>query len=221
MAHQEENYDDDIIDGFAEYSPKSEFSKPKIVFDASERAMVLRAKEMKKGYFNTTVSKEGLPIRHWVEDSRKSYCSAVTALSSLLIPEFLEDDGYKEKAKAAKEANEEWTNPIVKIKKEILTCFKKYAYYVLILDKTKKEIIRYVNGDKYFMPEVDAVVSIRKIFPDGSEELKEIPGHWNQYIDAYWNEMVILNDKLFEELIRIIHRLNYFKSKGGFGNWGK
>lgn len=225
MEDKEEVYGDDIIDGSAEYSPKSEFSKPKIVFDASERCMQLRAKEMKRGYFNTTVSKEGLPIRTWIEDSRKSFCSAVTALASLLIPEILEDDAYEKKEKEFKEKNkneeEEWINPINRIKKEIVECFKKYAYYILEPKKTKTGKRIYIKSDKYFMPEVDAVVSLRKIFPDGSEELIDSPSHWNKYVDTYWNELVVINDKLFEELMRIIHRLNYFKSKGGFGNWSK
>ena len=216
---EDQEYDEQIIDGSAEYSPKSEFSKPKIVFDASERCMQLRAKEMKKGYFNTTVSKEGLPIRVWIEDSRKSYCSAVAALCSLLIPEILEDDAFEKKEKEAEEKNEEWKNPITEIKKAIVECFKKYAYYVLEGKKDKDGKLIFKKTDTYFMPEVDALVNIRKIFPDHSEELIESSGYWNKYIDAYWNEMVVLNDKLFEELIRIIHRTNYFKSKGGFGNW--
>lgn len=211
-----QEYNDDIIDGFAEYSPKSEFSKPKIVFDSSERCMQLRAKEMKKGYFNTTVSKEGLPIRTWIEDSRKSYCSAVSALGSLLIPEIIEDDGFEEQEKKFKEnpKNEEkkYKNPIDKIKYKIEECFREYAYYIL-KPETKNGKITYKKSETYFMPEVDALVSIRKIFPDGSEELIDSPGNWNKYIDAYWNEMVILNDKLFEQLIRIIHRLNYFKQQ--------
>lgn len=219
VEQEEEDYDEGIIDGSAEYSPKSEFSKPKIVFDASERCMGLRAKEMKKGYFNTTVSKEGLPIRTWIEDSRKAYCSAVAALCSLLIPEILEDDGFKEKEKEAKDKKKEWKNPIDTIKEEIENCFKKYAYYVLEGKKDGKGNLVYIKTKTYIMPEVDAVVSIRKIFSDGSEELIESPGHWNKYIDGYWNEMVVLSDKLFEELIRIIHRLNYFKNKGSFGTW--
>ena len=214
---EDEDYEGDIIDGSAEYSPKSEFSKPKIVFDASERCMQLRAKEMKKGYFNITVSKEGLPIRTWIEDSRKSYCSAIAALCSLLIPEILEDDGFKDKEKKAKEKGKEWKNPIDAIKEEIKECFKKYSYYVLEGEKDKKDNIIYKKTKTYFMPEVDAVVSIRKIFPDGSEELIESPGYWNKYIDGYWNEMVVLSDKLFEELIRIIHRLNYFKQNIRYG----
>ena len=122
MAEEEKEEEDDIIDGFAEYSPKSEFSKPKITFDASERCMQLRAKEMKKGYFNTTISKEGFPIKVWIEDSRKSFCSSVDALYSLLVPEILEDK--KEKKESGKE------HPIDKIKKRIKELFEKYAYYV-------------------------------------------------------------------------------------------
>ena len=209
MAEDNEvKYEEEIIDGSAEYSPKSEFSKPKIVFDASERCMQLRAKEMKRGYFNTTISKEGLPIRTWIEDSRKAFCSAIVALYSILIPEILEDDGYEDKEKEAKEKDKDWKTPINKIIESIDGCFKKYAYYEL---EPKKENgkTKYVKGEKYFMPEVDSVVEVRKIYPDGNEELINSP--------SAWNEMIKLNDNLFQELVRIIHRKNYFKSAIKYG----
>ncbi len=219
---EENDNDDDIIDGFAEYSPKSEFSKPKIVFDASERCMQLRAKEMKKGYFNTTIHKDGLPTKTWVEDSRKCFCSAVAALASLLIPEILEDEGYSDKAKEAKKNKKEWVNPIDKIKKQMQECFKKYAYYVLEPEKIKGEVgertrFKYIKSDKYFMPDIDVVIKVKKIFPSGEEQLIDSMGEWNKYVSAYWDEMVVLNDNLFEELIRIIHRLNYFKQQIRYG----
>ncbi len=220
----EDNDYDQIIDGGAEYSAKSDFSKPKIVFTANEICIQLRSKEMKRGYFNTTISKDGLPIRTWVEDTRKAYCSSIIALSSLLTPEILEDDSFSEQEKKFKDnpknKDKVYKNPIDKVEEDIDKCFKKYAYYVLE-PKNINGNINYIKTDKYFMPEVDEVVSIRKVFPDFSEELIESPGCWNKYINAYWNEMVIHQDKLFKELMRIIHRKNYFKNKGGFGNWTK
>ena len=62
----EEN--DEIISEEAEYSAKSEFSKPKIVFNAMQKCIESRAKEMKPGYENTKLTRDGLPIRTWIED---------------------------------------------------------------------------------------------------------------------------------------------------------
>ena len=89
------------LDAGAEYSPKSEFSKPKVCEDATRKCIELRAKEMRKGYFNTTFSKEGLPQKTWIEDSRKAYCSSVIALLRLMSPEVAADkDKHKEVYKA-------------------------------------------------------------------------------------------------------------------------
>ncbi len=76
---------------------------------------------------------------------------------------------------------------------------------------------KYVKTKKYYMPDIDSVVQVRKIFPDGNEQLVYINGYWNSQVDAYWDNMVVLNDQLFEQLIMVVHRLNYFKSTIRYG----
>ena len=187
-----ENGDLDVIDESAEYTPKSEFSKPALLFETAQKCGVLRAKEMKKGYYNTTFNKEGLPIKSWIEDSRKAYCSSVTTLKVFLLPEILEDGKFKS------------------MDEDFETLFENYAYC-----KIKK-----IQGNKYikdetdfYMPEVDIAVRVIKEYPDGKQFVEEVPGFWNSQINEYWNEMVKLSDILLERLMRVIHRKNYFESR--------
>lgn len=174
----------------AEYSPKSEFSKPRVVEDATRKCFELRAKEMKKGYFNTRFTKEGLPLKVWIEDSRKAYCSAVIGLKHLLTPEILADEKYKH----------------IKLGK-LLFKYSCYMYDKKVIGKK----ITYVRNGKYYMPDMDEAVYVRTIFPDGNERLNRTEGIWNSKVNAYWDGMVKKCDLIFDELMRVIHRLNYFK----------
>lgn len=185
-----ENYDEDIVDKSAEYSPKSEYSKPAIVFEVSQRAALLRAKEMKKGYYNTTISKDGLKHEVWIEDSRKIYCSAVKALKILLLPEILEDANFKS------------------MDEDFETLFEEYAYYKIKRISEGKYI---KDETDFYMPEVDSAVEVIETYYDKTQVIKRIPAFWNKYIDAYWNDMIELSDILFERLMQVIHRKNYFK----------
>ena len=67
------------------------------------------------------------------------------------------------------------------------------------------------------MPEVDAVIQVVEYSLNGRQIIKDIPGFWNKHIDCYWNEMVIVCDILFEKLMQIIHRKNYFKQQTSWG----
>ncbi len=202
--------DDGWMDSGAEYSPKSEFSKPRVVEEAVTRCVTLRAKEMKKGYYNTNFSKDGLPLKQWIEDSRKAYCSAVQALKVLMMPEILTE----QKEASDKISGKKETKIFTKVKK-IESLFKEYSYYLLGQEEVDEKI-KYVKTGKYYMPDVDAIVQVRKIFPDGSEQLLSMAGFWNSRVDAYWDNMVVINDQLFEQLIMVVHRLNYFKQQVRF-----
>ncbi len=216
--------DDDWMDAGAEYSPKSEFSKPRVVEEAVTRCVTLRAKEMKKGYYNTTFTKEGLPLKQWIEDSRKAYCSAVQALKTLMMPEILTEqkEESKEEGKGKDESKEEHKGKNKKKQTRIFSkilkidnSFKEYAYYLLDQQILNGKV-KYIKTKKYYMPDIDAIVQVRKIFPDGSEQLISVNGFWNSRVDAYWDNMIILNDQLFEQLIMVVHRLNYFKSNNKY-----
>lgn len=191
------------VDEGAEYSPKSEFSKPKVIEEATSKCFQLRSKEMRAGYFNTKITKEGLPIKMWVEDSRKSYCSAVIALKNLMNPEIMYDQSQEGQTLKYKDVN-------------LKEPFEKYAYAPF-----KKKIVdgkvKYYTGDEKFMPEVDATVQMLQIYPDGQEKLIDSPAKWNNNVQRYWDEMVELCDEMFKELMNVIHRLNYFKQQIRYG----
>lgn len=204
---EDNSYTGDTYDESAEYSPKSEFSKPKIVSMTVEKCIEARSKEMRSGYYNTNISKDGLPLRVWIQDTRKIYVSCVTALRQLLIPEILEDEKYKNK-----KDNE---HPLKKIDEQMKEAQKDYAYYFFekYMDGHKT---KFKKTEKYIMPDIDDSVMIRKVYPDGNEELLSSSGRWNQYVNAYWDRLVQLNDILFQELMRVIHRKNYFKQGMSF-----
>lgn len=215
MEEGDNSNDDGWMDSGSEYSPKSEFSKPRVVEEAVTRCVTLRAKEMKKGYYNTTFSKEGLPLKQWIEDSRKAYCSSVQSLKTLMMPEILiEQKDETDKDKGTDKSKKSKTKIFSKLTK-INELFKQYAYYILE-QKIKDEKTIYVKTNKYYMPDVDSIIQVRKIFPNGNEQLIPMNGFWNSQVNAYWDNMVVLNDELFEQLIMVIHRLNYFKSSVNF-----
>lgn len=180
----------------AEYSPKSEFSKPRVAEDAVRRCMELRAKEMKAGYFNTKFTKEGLPLKIWIEDSRKVYVSSIISLKKLLGPEIRKDDKYKH----------------IKLGR----IREKYSYYKLKPKAVNGKIV-YKRSNEYYIPDIDEALLVKKIHPNGSESVTMIKGFWNQQVNAYWDHMVLLCDKMFDELISVIHRKNYFKQGIRFG----
>lgn len=197
------------VDAGAEYSPKSEFSKAKVCEDATRKCIELRAKEMRRGYYNTTFSKEGLPLKSWVEDSRKAYCSSVIALRHLMNPEVKKDIPKKKKG-------EEQKTEIIFKDINLNEVFEKYAYKFLEASRENNKTV-YKSGDKLYMPDMDESVQVRKVFPDGNEELMTVPGYWNSKVNAYWDEMVRKCDLLFRQLMNVMDRLNYFKQQIRYG----
>ena len=194
-----DNYDDTSED--SEYSSKSDFSKGKMSYDAFIDVIKARGVEMKTGYFNTTVSADGFPQKSWISDTRKRYWSTVQALRRILAPEILSSEN-KEK--------------IIKVIEEMDNLFNDYCY--------KEKVIKVIDGKsqiaeskRKYMPNIDDPVKVIKEFPDGNKVILEKRGGWNIYINAYWDNIVILSDRLLEELIKIVHDGNYFKTKTRFG----
>lgn len=206
-----EEYNAEGFDDSAEYSPKSEFSKPRVVMETVEKCINARGKEMRRGYFNSQLNKDGLAIRTWMEDTRKVYISCVTALRQLLVPEILDDENYKAlTGDDGKLIDEKKEHPLKIIDKDVKQAEVDYSYFVYI-KKESGNLIKFEKTGESYMPDIDSTVSIKKIFPDGNECLIDIFGAWNHKINLYWDKIVKLNDDLFEELMRVIHRKNYFK----------
>ena len=184
-----------------EYSSKSDFSKALIVADTMKRVLECRAKEMKKGYYNTTVSNDGNEIKTWIPDSRKEFISSVNALKLFLAPEIYRSEN-------AKKYIESFDTDEKKL-------FDKFCYDELTYDAKECKLKK--TGDK-FIPSID--YNIPYMFVDRDRKtvypLKE-KGLWNDKVDQYWNAMLSLYDKLFEELSCLLDSINYFKSQVRYG----
>ncbi len=203
MPNEEQVFDDKEDDKeeeeFAEYSPKSEFSKPAIVQSAVQKCLDSRSVELKEGFFNYKTDNSGNTVKTWIPDSRKVYCSAVTALAFLLSPEIRKSNGYKKKLEAVGEEGDK--------------IFDKYSY-----TEMKQQLeggrIKLVPTARRYIPEYDATTIVRDVNQNNIGVRAK--GGWNQLVSAYWNEMVELSDQVFSILNDLIDDLNYFKERIGF-----
>jgi len=183
-----------------EYSPKSELSKPLQVSEALKKCVDRRGEEMVRGYFNTTITKTGEPIRIWVKDGRKVFIGCVTALKLLLTPEIKRDEGYQEFEK--------------KIMEKIKKLYEDYSYPEgQGVPKKDGQGYEWKSTGRRYIPEIDSVINLREIGTDRSIPTK---GGWNFQTHRYWDELLILYDEIFGELNNIIDKLNYFKAAISF-----
>ena len=203
MTNEDEDFDESDDEGedeeFAEYSPKSEFSKPAIVQSAVQKCLDARGVELKEGFFNYKTDNSGNTIKTWIPDSRKVYCSTVTALAFLLSPELRKSKTYKPKIQA------------VETKEEVV--FEKYAYTEMKEELDGKRI-KLVQTNRKYIPEFDSQVIVRDV--NKNNVGIKTKGAWNHLVSAYWNEMVELSDEVFAILNELIDDLNYFKQRISF-----
>ncbi len=187
--------DEEISEG-AEYSPKSEFSKPKLVEEAVRKCILARSQEMTEGYNNYKIDKGGnVTAKMWIPDTRKVFDAHMVALRSLLSPEIKGNKPFKDKEKELGEEKEK--------------LFNKYCYTIKVKDRKEGKII-WVETKEKIMPEKDIYcISYDKILNVYSGR----NGLWNDHISKYWGGLVLINDKLFAALNELCDSLNYFKQK--------
>ncbi|MEX0596861.1 MAG: hypothetical protein WD512_10210, partial [Candidatus Paceibacterota bacterium] len=94
MEEQEER-DDDWISSGADYSQKAEFKTALLAMELVKKCNEARATEMKQGFWNNKIDKQGNAVRIWVEDQRKVYINTVIALDNFLHSECLNDKAYQ------------------------------------------------------------------------------------------------------------------------------
>jgi len=189
-----DKYKDEVLieDNEATYNLKSPFLKGEVVKDHVNRCLIARSKEMRKGYFNFSVSNSGDELREYIQDTRKSFISCVAGLKSLLYPEILSKD-YKN-----------IKDEIISLEKEERKLFDKYCYNEKILINNELKI----TGDKY-IPEEDEEIFV-KIKSNTSSKYDKRKGVWNYKVNLYWNNMVEIYDKVFAILNKLIDELDYF-----------
>ena len=200
-----EDYDDDfegdeIIAEGAEYSPKSEFNKPKITDDAVRKCIEARGKEMKEGFFNIQISKDGDPIKTWVPDTRIIYIGTVEALKLILSPEIKRNKNVTDKLKT--------------FEKDIEKAYEKYCYKertrVNVSKKGEPSNFKWLivkDGNSY-IPQIDEEILTEDVI---NKKMIPIKGSWNNKVNPYWWSIVKIHDKIFAELNCLINDLNYFK----------
>ncbi len=185
---------DDVESDEAEYSSKSDFSKAKIVYEAMQKCIESRGKEMKAGYYNNKISNDGTVMKIWIEDSRQVFIGTVEVLRGLLSPEIKNEKEYKEVIKKYYDR-----------KKEIKD---HHIYEEKLPEHSNGRILLKETGRK-FIPEIGSVVILSDL--KNPQMARQIPGGWDNNVNAYWGELIILYDYIFAVLNDLINHLNYFK----------
>jgi len=183
-----------LMEGFS--SGKVEFSKPLLVMLALKDCREKRAVEMKEGYFNETLDKDKKRVRTWIPDSRKIFIGSITSLKILLSPEIKQDKDFKETYE--------------KLKKQKNKVFEKHSYTKKVLNSEGKVI---ETNEKY-IPPIDESVILQD--PKTKKNILQ-RGGWNKHTNDYFNDLIPIYDRLFEELNNLIHRMGYYKKKQRFG----
>jgi len=195
-----EDYEPDDSEEGSIYSPKSDFKKSVLAMEAVRACREARAKEMKKGFWNTKLDKQGNAFKTWQEDERKIFINSVIALEKLLSAECSEDETYKEFKNGEGEKDG--------IEKSIKAVFDKYAYHVFDFDSDSGG---WKKTDQNFMPQIEEELLVPSV--QDPRVLVGAKGGWDFKINAYYDELVPLYDKIFEELNKVIFRLNDFAEK--------
>lgn len=190
----------------AEYSSKSDFSKAKQVYDAIQKCIEARAKEMKKGYYNVKRNIDGSEIRTWIPDSRQVYVGCVTALRIILSSEIKQHESYKK--------------VIDGIIESIDSSFKEFAYEEKVWQTTTGVSGWHPTGRK-FIPELESFVIIiqNTDYRGPGTDLgtaKRTPGGWDQQTNLYWDDVLYNYDLMFEQLNQLVNKINYFKQPSGY-----
>lgn len=193
----EEDVEDDLE---SIYDPKSEFKRPVLASEAVRACRESRAREMKKGFWNTKLDKEGNAIRTWQEDQRRVFINSVIALENLLAAEADKDDIYK-KFRFGEDGK-------TGIEEKIKKAFEKFAYSVFVYDSKTGGWKK--TGDK-FIPQIEEELLIPS--PNDPKVLVNVKGGWDFKINAYYDELVSIYDEIFRELNKVIFRANDFGQK--------
>lgn len=176
------------------YDSKSEFKKPILAMEAVRACREARAKEMTKGFWNTKLDRLGNAVKFWVNDERKIYINSVIALQKFLSAECETDEKYKE--------------AIEELQPKIKEVFEKYAYVDYDYDSKTGG---WKKSQRRFIPQVDEELLVSSV--QNPSLIVNVGGGWNSKINAYYDELVPIYDQIFEELNKLIYRLNDFGQK--------
>ena len=186
-----------------DYFTKTELSKPSKVSEQISRILALRSQDLREGYTTWITDKFGSPHPQVVTDSRKAYIGSVIALKLLLAPEIESLPKYKKLVEEYKKGEQE--------------LLKEYGYQERISKQFDKQNQVFWNyGKRFYLPEIGAVLPGDDHKFPRSARIELIQGMWDNYVSLYWNGIVQLCDKLFADLNKLVHELNYFEGGGEF-----
>lgn len=198
--------DDNIIEESPEYSPKSDFNKAKLADDAVRKCLEVRGQEMKAGFWNTKLTKDGAPIREWVGDTRKAFISTVKALRALLNPEVRRDKIFPK------------FEETMKIKLDELWNMYAYEEWVSAIREDANVyggVPIFKRSGRKFMPDTNAEVNIQ--LNPFNRTMTPVRGGWDTKVNAYWDQVLEVYDLIFSALIDLADRNNYFKQQLVYG----
>lgn len=194
----EELFDEDD----AEYSKKSEYSKPAVIQQQVQKCNELRSKEMCEGHTMHLMDKQGNVKIVDIPDGRQPYINAVKILLCNLAPELRREKGVKENVSGWIEEEE--------------NLFEKYKYKELKMIMTPDGMKIEYSGNS-FLPKKGAIllegIKRNKSAPPSP---MRTPGLWDTKINAYWDELVCIYDEIFAELNILIDKCEYFKEKSSW-----
>lgn len=205
-------------------SSKTDFSYPQLVMRAIEDCRIKRAVEMKEGYFNDKLDKQGNIRREWIPDTRKIFISSVDGLKDLLAPEIKNDKVFQKIMSGVEISKDEKTQEkkleikkgqeVIKVKTiaqkniqgKLDEIFDKFAYEKI--EQTKEGWEK--TGFKY-LPQINEEVAMISVRHENRFDVVE--GGWNHKVNSYHDAKIPIYDELFSELVNICSRLGYFKKK--------
>jgi len=175
---------------------KSSKGRTELIINAWEKCMLTRSEEMRKGYFNFKKDRVGNETKTWIPDAREKYINSVIAfdIGTTSIHDEKYTNARKEIMKNANECFNHWGWKTFKLLKTPLqNSYNQYQY-------TKK------YDGKIIMPEIgDSGAFVEEVTPDGKIYMKD----WGDMCHNYMQSLVLIYDKLFAELVMLLHRENY------------
>jgi len=201
MEEEDTDFDADSNIGVG-FTAKEGLSKEDIIMEAWRDCRQKRSQEMRRGYYNTKFDARGRALKVWIPDTREQYISAVKSFHLILSGDF--DEDYKKARKEIYEQEEK--------------AFKKYSWKVFKLLKVPDK--DYPNSFKYKKEYTGQIV-----MPEPEESNlwdidingKRVNVDWKNNCHQYIQSLVLIYDELFAEIIKLLKRLKYFKSKVRFG----
>ena len=197
-----------VVTGF---SNKQGLSKDDLIMEAWSDCRKKRSEELRRGFYNTKFDNLGNAWEVWNPDSREIYLNAVRAFEIILTADL--DDEYKEAIKPLMQEGKDSFNKYgwKEFKKVKIASNSKDAYGNPISYIYKKEF----TGER-IMPE-QTPRGKGCIVYDMDSDGKSVALNWDNNYHQYMQNLVLIYDEFFEQIVLLLKRIKYFKKETRFG----